>query len=209
MITHKDTKEELRTRLRRVLTGCGIEPDLLDFKQLQSAYKMIKVCESRIARIQELEGTIAELKPTKASIAKEAGLKRTTISASHNPALLMIYDSYFPKETESSVPLSQYNELKSQHDELQKRVDSHAVTQTRLFNALEDKKKLESKMRMMANSIKNLTDIINKFKQLHLEETGEELNIDLSKALKGDVDGEEENPMRPIKLNIAPSGIKS
>ena len=28
MITHKDTKEELRTRLRRVLTGCGIDPDV-------------------------------------------------------------------------------------------------------------------------------------------------------------------------------------
>lgn len=209
MITHKDTKEELRARLRRVLTGCGIDPDLLDFKQLQSADKMIRVCESRQARIQELEESIAELKPTKASIAKEAGLKRTTISASHNPALLMIYDSFFPKEAEGSVSMSQYNELKSQHDELQKRVDSHAVTQTRLFNSLEDKKKMETKMRMMANSIKNLTDIINEFKQRYLKETGEELNIDLSKALKCDIDKEEEAPSRAIRLNFPSSGFKS
>ena len=206
---HKDTKEELRARLRRPLTGCGIDPDLLDFKQLQSADKMIRVCESRLAKMQELETSIADLKPTKASIAEEAGLKRTTISASHNPTLLRIYDSYFPKETEGTVPQSEYDELKSRCNELQKKVDSHAVTQTRLFNALEDKKKLESKMHMMANSIKNLTSIINQFKQQYLEETGEELNIDISKALKGEMDREEDSIKLPISLSLPASGIKS
>ena len=101
---YKEGKEELRARLRRVLTGCGVDPDILDYKQLQSADRLISVCEARLAQIHEHEESIASLKPTKSSIAQEAGLKRTTISESHNIALLKIYDTFFPKKIEESVP---------------------------------------------------------------------------------------------------------
>ena len=61
---------------------------------------------------------------------------------------------------------------------------------------------------MQAESIKNLTRIINDLKQRHLEETGEELDINLSRIFKESE--EEERSGRVIPLSIVPpSGIKS
>jgi hypothetical protein len=205
---YKEGKEELRARLRRVLTGCGVDPDILDYKQLQSADRLITVCEARLAQIHEHEESIASLKPTKSSIAQEAGLKRTTISESHNIALLKIYDTFFPKKIEESVPVTEYEALKSRNAELQRMVDAHAITQTRLMTAIEDKKKLESKSHMQAESIKNLTRIINDLKQRHLEETGEELDINLSRIFKESEEEERSGRVIPISI-VPPSGIKS
>lgn len=202
MCEKKESKDELRARLRRSLVECGIDPDLEDFKQLQSDDKLIKVCEKRVANIAAHREAIAKLRPNKAQIAEEAGLSRTSISESHNPNLLKIYNSFFPKEIKDTVSITDYNNLKKDYEKLEKKLDGDTITQARLITALDDKKKLENKVRLQAESIKNLVKIINELKQTYLEQTGEILNIDLTNVLKDPEKEEEEDLRKKISVPI-------
>lgn len=194
----RETKEELRARLRRKLVECGVDPDLEGQKQLQSDDALIAVCEKRVADIASHRAAIDNLKANKAQIAEEAGLSRTSISASHNPNLLKIYNFYFPKESNETVPLAEYNVLKDEKERAERKLIGHALTQAKLVVANDDNRKLMKKVELQAKSIKNLYTIIDDLKQKWLEMTGEELVIDTQEIFKKDEELEEEDLQKKL-----------
>lgn len=192
-----ETKEVLRARLRRQLVECGIDPDLESYKQLQSDAKLIDVCEKRVTDIARHKAEIEKLKPKKANLAEEAGLSRTSISESHNPNLFKIYEKYFPKESNDTVPRAEYDRLNDELKRAKKRAENFSITEAKYLMTLDDNKKLENIKKLQAESIKNLVKIITGLKQKYMEVTGEVLEIDINKAIN-DESYEEEDLRRKI-----------
>lgn len=193
-------KSELLLRLRRTLVECGIDPESYDLRQLKTYDKLITTCENRLAEIGAHKDALENLKPNKSEIAEMAGLPRTSISASHNPNLLKIYDSYFPPVKNESLADARVVELKKKIVELERKADGNEKTQAKLIIAVNDNQKLRSKIDLQAKTIKNLAKIIADLKQTYLEQTGEELEIDINRAINGDAIVEEENLAQKIMI---------
>lgn len=193
-------KDELLLCLRRKLVECGIEPDACDLRQLKTYGKIITACEERIAEIDAHKEALENLQPNKAEIAERAGLTRTSISASHNLNLLKIYDSYFPPVKNESAADARVEELERRNAELERKVTGNERTQADLIIARNDVKKLKAKMDLQAKAIQNLSMIIADLQRIHLEQTGEPLEIDIDRAINGDAPVEEENLTRKIMV---------
>lgn len=197
-----ETTEFLRTQLRRTLVGAGIDPDLLDKRQLQSASRLIEVCKKRIKDIQEHKDLIQKLKPNKTQIAEEANLTRTSISKSHNIYLLRLYNYFFPEENNDTVSVADYQRVVNDNNNLLRKLDGNEITQARLVIALGDKGKLERKNKLQAKAIESLAKIISRLKQMYLESTGEEIIINLAEILKDPETWEEEDIRSCIPISI-------
>lgn len=209
-------KDELLPLLKRKFVECGINPDDCDLRQLKSCKRLIETCEKRVMEIDALKKELKDLIPNKTEIAELAGLGRTTISDSHNQNLARIYNSYFlPVKNESITARrgeeleKQIEELKRQNEELKNRLVGKELNETRYLIAQDTIRKLENKVQLQAKAISNQMKINAAIKQQYLEQTGEELKIDIADAINGDCVVEEENLMRKIGVSTTTAGKPS
>lgn len=198
--------EELRSRLRRQLVECGIDPDIEDGRQLATEGRLIDACRKRKEEIDRAELELRKLRPTKAAIADEAGIARTSLSDSHNCKLNSIYYAFFPPEDKDTVSAEEYRRVKDERDELQRKVDGHGVTQVKYMEALDDKRKLEAKVKLQEEAITNLHKLLERARQMYYEATGDILNINAAQVYVKHEDEEVRTAGRVVRPNWKKEG---
>ena len=205
MKEEKESREELRARLRRRLAECGIDADMEDCKQLRNEARLIDACERRKEQIREAKAAVERLKPTKTSLAEDAGLSRLSISESHNSKLNRIYDSYFPQEEDETVPKQKYHALEVENEHLKKQIEAAKLTDSKYILAKEENNKLRNKIELNQHSIANLHKMNDKYKELFKEVTGKEVIISADDLIDEDELNRDENPGDFIQIHVTGS----